>query len=97
LARRIDRGLKDELQLLTFFGTDTARPARPASLVQQLVRLVDTELPLRVLRNKALRAVDEITGRDSGAPIDMRLNRGPVDEQTEGVPDRGIAEQRIRY
>src|SRR5580692_12917287 len=63
--------------------------------VQQLVSLVDTELPFRVMRDKSLRAVNEITGRDPGAPVDMCLNRGTVDQQSEGVDNRGIAERRV--
>jgi hypothetical protein len=54
LMRRIDRGLEYDLQLLAVLGPDTVGPALPTGLVQDLVRLVDTELPLRVLRNKEL-------------------------------------------
>src|SRR5215831_10429709 len=95
LARRVDRGLEYEPQLLAVLRADAVRAALPAGLVQPLVRLLDTEPPIRVLRNKALRTVDEISRRHSGAPVDMRLNSGPIDKQTQRMTDGGIAEQRM--
>src|SRR6516164_10420864 len=73
LARRVDRSLEYELQLLAVLGADAVRATPPSGLVQPLVRLVDVELPHGVFRNKAWGIVDEITGRDPGAAIDMSL------------------------
>jgi hypothetical protein len=42
-----DRGLEHEPQPPSFFRANAVRPALPASLVQQVVGLVDTELPFR--------------------------------------------------
>src|SRR5207244_1106387 len=89
------RGLEDELQLLAVLGADTVRTARPAGLIEQLVGLLDVELPLRVLRHKARRVVDEVAGGDPSAPVDVRLHRGAVDEQRNRLADSWVAEQRV--
>src|SRR5262249_55062084 len=60
---------------------------------QQLVRPVYVELPFRVLRDEAFGIVEKIPGRDRGASIDVSLDRGAIDEQTERLPDGRIAEQ----
>ncbi len=51
LPRRVDRCLKHELQLLAVLGADAVRSFLPAGGLEDLVGLVDVELPLRVLRN----------------------------------------------
>ena len=95
LAWRVDRGLKHQLQFLPVLRTDAVPSALPAGLVQQLVCLGDIELPRRVLRDEALRVVDEVSGCAAGAPVDMRLHRSAIDEQTECPAHSGIAEQRV--
>src|SRR5215469_6912669 len=96
LARRIDRSLENEFELFAVLGGDAVGAALPAGLIQQLVRLVDIELPFGVLRNKPLRVVEKIAGRGPGTPIDVRFDRGAIDKQAKGQSDRGITEQRMR-
>ena len=88
LARRVDRGLVDELQLLAVLRPDAVRPLLPAGLLEQLVRLVDVELPLHRLRPEALRVVEEVRRRDAGAAVDVILHRLAVDQQAHapGAP-----------
>src|SRR5262249_3817259 len=95
LARRSDRGLEDELQLLAVLGADAVGSALPAGLLQQPVGLIDVELPFRVLRAKTLRIVEEISDRDRGAPVVGSFDRSASDEQAERLPDGRIAEQRM--
>ncbi len=52
LARLVDRGLIDELQLLAVLGTNAIGPLLPAGLLENVVRLVDIELDRIVLRAK---------------------------------------------
>src|SRR5262249_52992304 len=65
----------------------------PAGLLQQLVRLFDAELPLRILRYETLWVVDEIPRRNAGAPVDMLLYRCAIDEQFHRLSDGRVAEQ----
>ena len=60
LARAIDRGLVQELQLLAVLLADAIRADLPAGVLQQLGRLLDAEFPGRVLRDELLGAVEEI-------------------------------------
>ena len=70
LPRRIDGRLEDELELLAVLGPDAVGPLLPAGSLQDLVRLLDVELPLRVLRAEALGVVEEVAGGDAGAAVD---------------------------
>ena len=63
LARRVDRGLEDELELLAVLRADAVGAALPAGGFQDPVRLVDVEFPLRVRRPKLLRVVEEVARR----------------------------------
>ena len=60
LARAVDRGLVQELQLLAVLLADAVRADLPAGVLQQLGRLLDAEFPGRVLRDELLGAVEEI-------------------------------------
>src|SRR5262249_50557441 len=95
LARRIDRGLKDELQPLAILAADAIGSALPARSIEQLAGLVDIELPVGIFGNEALRRIDVISRRSSAAPVNMGLHRGAVDEETQRLADRRIAEQRV--
>src|SRR5205823_8075921 len=93
LARGVDRSLEYELQLFAVLGADAVGAALPASLFQQLIGFVDIELPFCLLRDEALRIVEEVCGCDPGAPVYVLLDRGTIDEQAERLPDCRIAEQ----
>ncbi len=70
-------------------------PLLPAAVFENLVRLVDVELPLGVLRDELRRAVDEIAGRGSGAAVDVILHRPLVDQQRERLPYRLVGQRRM--
>ena len=95
LARRVDRGLVDELQLLAVLRADAVGAALPAAGVEDLVRLVDVELPLHVLRAEPLRVVEEVRRGDAGAAVDVLLHRLAVDQQVERLAHRRVGEQRV--
>src|SRR5216683_3051894 len=95
LARLVDRGLIDELQLLAILGADAVGAFRPAGLVQDVVGLVDVELVLGVLGAETLRVVDEVRRRHAGAAIDELLDRVLVDQDRQRLAHRGIAEGRM--
>src|SRR5262252_1603191 len=95
LAWGVNRRLKDEFQLLSILSANAVRATLPAGLLQYLVRLLDIEFPLRVLRYKARRVVDEISGRDACASVDMLLYRSAIDEQLHRLTNDRIAEQRV--
>src|SRR5262249_12239304 len=90
-----DRRLEHELQLFGILGPDAVASAFPARPVEQLVRFVDTELPVSLLRSKTLGRVDEIRCGGSPTFVNMLLYCGAVDQQAECLPDSRIAEQRV--
>ncbi len=63
LARPVDRGLVQQLQLLAVLLADAVRAGLPARILQQLGRLFDAELPGGVPETNLLGAVEEV-GRD---------------------------------
>jgi hypothetical protein len=95
LARRVDRGLEYELQSLAVLRPDAVGTALPTGPLQHSVRLFNIELPFRVLRDKPPGGIDEISRGGRGAAINVRLHRGPIDEQSKRLADSGIAEQRM--
>src|SRR5207249_8961410 len=95
LARRIGRGLEYQLQLLAILDADAVRCTPPPGGFQQLVRSIDIEFPFCVLRDEPLWRIDEISGRYPGAPVDICLHRGAIDEQAKRLPDGRVAEQRM--
>ena len=91
LARLVDRGLVDELQLLAVLLADAVGALLPARLLEDVVGLVDVELELGVLGAEALRIVDEVRRGDAGAAVDVLLDRILVDQQRRAPgapPDR---------
>ena len=64
LARRIDRGLIDRVQLHAVLFPHAVGARLPAGVVQQLDRLVDVELVVGVLRDELVGRVDEVGGVD---------------------------------
>src|SRR6266508_2787522 len=95
LAPRIDWRLVGHLEPLALLGADAVGPAFPAGRVQDLVGLVDAELPLGVLGAEALRGVEEIGGHDGRAPVDLLLHGGAVHEQVERLAHRGVGEKGV--
>ena len=95
LARRVHRGLVHELELLAVLGADAVGAALPARGLEELVGLLDVELPLRVLRDEPRRRVHEIGGGDAGAPVDLLLYRAAVDQEIERLAHGEIAQDRV--
>src|SRR4030095_16900093 len=84
LARRVDRGLEDELEPLAVLGPDAVAAALPARRVEDLVGSVHAELPAGVLREEPRGRVQEVRGGLPAAAVDLLLDRGPVHQQTQG-------------
>ena len=88
-------GLEHHLQAFAIAHADTVGAPRPAARVEQLIGLVDAELPARILRPEALRRADEI-GRDlPGAAEDLLLDSAAVDQEGEGVANCRIGEEGV--
>ena len=92
LARLVDRGLVEIFQLLAVLLADAVGALLPARLLQNVDRLVDVELVLRVLGAEAFRIVDEVGRRPAGAAVDVLLDRVLVDQQGQRLAHRRIAE-----
>src|SRR5207249_793630 len=84
-----------ELELLAVLGADAVGAALPACGLEDLVGLLDVELPLRVLRDEPRRRVHEIGGGDAGAPVDLLLYRAAVDQEIERLAHGEIAQDRV--
>src|SRR6185295_16282179 len=95
LARGVDGGLEDELQLLSLLRPNTVAAELPTCGFQHPVRLVDAEFPLRVRRPKALRVVEEVAGRRAPAAVDVFLDRTAIDKQIERLAHRRIGQSRV--
>src|SRR5262249_50215845 len=95
LARRIDRGLEDKLQLPAVLRPDTVGALPPASLLQNPARLLDVEFPLGALGAVAARVVEEVAGGNGGTAIDVILDGLAVDQHADRTPHRGVGEQRM--
>src|SRR5437867_3614219 len=95
LAERVDRGLVDQLELLAGLGAHAVGTALPAGGVEELVGLVDVELPPGVLRGKARRPVEVVGGDDAGASVDMLLDGAAVDEQVQGLAHGGVGQEGV--
>ena len=95
LARLVDRGLVEEFELLAVLLADAVGALLPARLLQDVDRLVDVELVLRVLGAEAFRIVDEVGRGAAGAAVDVLLDRIPVDQQRQRLAHRRIAERRM--
>src|SRR5206468_5213021 len=65
----------------------------PPASIEQLIGLLDAELPARVGRHERRRPVEEVRSDLSLAPVDMRLDGPAVDEQSEGRPDSRIGQE----
>ena len=95
LARGVDGGLEDQLQALAVLRPHPVRPALPAGAVEDLVGLLDVELPAGGLRLEAGRRVEEVGGGLALAAVDLLLDGGPVGQERERGADGGVGEDRM--
>src|SRR5262249_4097679 len=95
LSWRVDGCLVDELQFFAVLDPDAIGPLLPASILEQLARLIDVELPLQVLGAEALGVVEEVCGGDARASGDVVLHRLAVDEHPQRLPDGRVGQQRM--
>src|SRR5207249_5123125 len=86
----------DHLQLLVALGSNSVGAALPARGVEDLVRLVDTELPPGVPGRVLRRRVEEVRRRRSAASIDLLLHGGAIDEEVQRLADGGVGQERVR-
>ena len=88
LARRVDRGLVDHLEPLAVLGADAVGAPLPARRVEDLVGLVDVELPLACSSSgTATGAFRKLAVAWPGAAVDLLLDRAAVDQEVQRLAD----------
>src|SRR5215831_3487212 len=95
LCGRIDRGLEHELQLDAVPLPDPVRPATPAAGLEDLIRLVDIELPRRRLTSVGRRRVQPARRRTTRPAEDLLLNGAAIDQQAQRGHHRRIEKERM--
>src|SRR5215470_17065827 len=73
LGPTVDGSLKEKLEALTVLRSDTVGATFPASRVEELVDLVDTEVHSHALRDEARRSIDHVDGGNALAAINVLL------------------------
>src|SRR5262249_13855842 len=92
LARRVDRGLIDELDPDAARFPGAVRTGLPARLFELRFGLGDCELERGVFGYERLRIVDDVGGRPRGAAVDIIFDRSAIYEEVERLPHRRVGE-----
>src|SRR6266478_969328 len=95
LAQGVDGRRVDHLQLLAVLGPDPVGALLPARCLEDLVRLVDVELPLGALGGEARRLVEEVRGGDAGAAVNLFLDGPAVDEEIQRLAHGRVGQERM--
>src|ERR671922_1624302 len=78
LAHRVHRGLIDDLHAPALFGPEAIAATLPPGLVKPLRSLLEAELPARIRRPEACRAIDKVTRRLTGGAIELLGDDAPI-------------------
>jgi hypothetical protein len=93
LRQGIDAGGEHHLETLAVARPHSVGSPLPSARVEELIGLVDAELPPDVLRAESLGGVEKVPGGLSEAAENLLLDGGAIDEDGERPPHERIGEE----